>query len=369
MQLRRLNITPTLSRSRRAFSLIELITALAISSIIVAALGSAVMIASASMPTAESELADAVGTDIDWLSIEMSEALFVKAAGGAALSLTIPDRDGDFQPELVEYAWDGITGSPLIRNYNNGPDEAVTGALDDFSVTTDSSIYTVGVSPDIMRERVDAINLKVMPSGSTRPIGRSISLANRPHNLTVWARTDFDADPTLIDRDRSGQSEWSTTTPFDETTLEQGWWRADKNLTVNNLGMLDTPFTVSKRVNLDAYDLTSVIEIVCDVDAAKGAMLYLSVWSSDSDQTISLKHRSRGWTEIAKTIEPLGPVDVTLAVEPKSDTVTLFVNDKLINASTYNSNSAATFGSIEFSKIGAYVLIDSIDVRVGGTSP
>jgi hypothetical protein len=42
-----------------------------------------------------------------------------------AVTFTVPDRNGDNQPETIRYAWSGTAGAPLTREYNNGPAAAV----------------------------------------------------------------------------------------------------------------------------------------------------------------------------------------------------------------------------------------------------
>jgi type II secretory pathway component PulJ len=37
-----------------------------------------------------------------------------------AITMTVPDRTGDGQPETIRYAWSGTPGDPLTRQVNGG---------------------------------------------------------------------------------------------------------------------------------------------------------------------------------------------------------------------------------------------------------
>ena len=48
-----------------------------------------------------------------------------------AITFTVPDRDGDSNPETIRYAWSGTPGDPITRQYNGG---TVTRLVEDVHV-------------------------------------------------------------------------------------------------------------------------------------------------------------------------------------------------------------------------------------------
>lgn len=358
--------------SRGAFSLIELVTALAISSILVAALGSAVVVASAALPTAEGEHDRSVAGQLDWIALDISEATLVLAAEAGELTISVPDRDGDFQPEKISYTWDGVDGSPLLRTVNGGAAATAIDSIAKFVASIHTSSYTVGVNPEITRTRIDAVDLSVTSRATSGSIVRSIELANRPHQLTLWARTDFDSnDPTVIDLDHSGQSEWTSDAAFDTGLVSNGWWKAEKNnLSVRNPGNMNEPVTISARVHVKNDMRNASITAKVDVGTFMAGVLKLTVTANAKDQTVLLENfEGFAYKSLRSTTVATGPVDVTLAIEPASNTVSLFINGVYAGEDTYTRSLSLAAGSVRFDMASVEVCYDWIDVRIGGSSP
>ncbi len=106
----------------RAFTLIELVTSLAIVSVLLVAMGSAITIAMHALPDPE---------DAGQLTLEQPQALteifcdlqfakHVTEHTSHAVTFTVADRDGDNRPETIRYAWSGTAGEPLTREVNAG---------------------------------------------------------------------------------------------------------------------------------------------------------------------------------------------------------------------------------------------------------
>jgi len=113
---------PARPAPRRGFTLIEAVISLAILSIIVVALGSAMLIASRAVPDADSptqRILDA-GQALECVASELCYALSVAQPTENSLEFTVPDRTGDGAPETVRYAWSGAAGDPITRTYNGG---------------------------------------------------------------------------------------------------------------------------------------------------------------------------------------------------------------------------------------------------------
>jgi type II secretory pathway pseudopilin PulG len=360
--------------TRVAFTLIEMVTALAISTLIVAAMGSAVMVASAALPTAEAEQLQRTARELDWLMLEVSEADTIKAATGSELAFTIPDRNGDDQPELITYTWDGNAGSSLYRTYNTATPEAVASDIDSFVVSSTTSTYTLGVTPDIKRSRVDSVSISLLPSGSKRTLSRTIALPNAPEVLELWARTDFNSDPLVLDRDHSGEVDWyyynSKGGTFDPASVSQGWWTAEGSIGVKSPGKMNAPLSVSTRLKFANRGDQAIIDLVVEVANLQGAILRVILTKKQSTVYVELKQFVGGnYATLFLGSLNTDMLDLTITTEPASDTVTLIVNDSIMTSQTYTRGGFAISGAILFGVAGVDLFYDWFDVRIGGTSP
>ncbi len=108
------------TRRDSAFTLIELVTSLAISAILLVSIASAIVISSKALPggdTAASQIVSGARA-ADLILSELRFALHVSEIKPKSVRFTIPDRDGDGRPEVVCYEWSGVAGAPLKRTYN-----------------------------------------------------------------------------------------------------------------------------------------------------------------------------------------------------------------------------------------------------------
>ncbi|MBL8990838.1 MAG: prepilin-type N-terminal cleavage/methylation domain-containing protein [Phycisphaerae bacterium] len=105
--------------TRRAFTLLELLTALAVSGVVLAGIGSALLAAARALPpksdpvAASLSAAEAVAT----LTDDLRFATTVTTATATAVQFTVPDRTGDGTPETIRYEWPA-PGGPLLRTFN-----------------------------------------------------------------------------------------------------------------------------------------------------------------------------------------------------------------------------------------------------------
>lgn len=110
--------------SRSAFSLIELVAAMAVSGILMVALGSAMSIASKTLTLDRSdvkhniEAAEVLNQILD----ELATAHDFVQRSATVIEFTVPDRTGDFQDDVIRYEWTGGPGNPqpLTRQLNGG---------------------------------------------------------------------------------------------------------------------------------------------------------------------------------------------------------------------------------------------------------
>ena len=122
------------NRHQRGFSLVELVTSLAIISILMVAMGSAIVIAARGLPDPNSPFAQKVDAAqvVGQLANEVAYAMSVTEADATTIEFVV-DRNG--APIMIRYDWDGDPGDPLIRVYNDGAEVTVIENVQDFNLT------------------------------------------------------------------------------------------------------------------------------------------------------------------------------------------------------------------------------------------
>ncbi|NNM24500.1 MAG: prepilin-type N-terminal cleavage/methylation domain-containing protein [Phycisphaerales bacterium] len=121
------------SRARHGFTLIELILATGITTLLVGGLASAILLATRSIDTGVSPVADtrSANDTLDWIETDLAFATTAETSPHE-LALTVPDRnDADLLPETIVYRWSGIPGDPLLRRYNADPEVTIASAVTD----------------------------------------------------------------------------------------------------------------------------------------------------------------------------------------------------------------------------------------------
>jgi len=119
------------------FTLAEMLISIGITSTLVLALGSILMVATHALPDRdllEGELftAHQVAEDI---AAELQFAITFTEREPNAVSFTVADRDLDSSPELIRYAWSGVSGDPLTRQYNSDAPVEVLADVNAFTLT------------------------------------------------------------------------------------------------------------------------------------------------------------------------------------------------------------------------------------------
>jgi prepilin-type N-terminal cleavage/methylation domain-containing protein len=114
-------------RSASAFTLIEMLISLAIMAVIAAALGATIVLASRALDQQAGPGASTVAARraSDRLLGEVAVATAFSERTASAVTFSVPDRDGDGTPETIRYAWSGVAGEPLTRQFNDGVPDVV----------------------------------------------------------------------------------------------------------------------------------------------------------------------------------------------------------------------------------------------------
>lgn len=119
---------------QRGFTLIETVVAAGISSILLLALGSAVMVASRAVPTGKEDLilTGRIESGLAMMRRDIEECLDILVED-SRLVLAVPDRDGDGSPEAIVFEINGE--NQLTRSQSLGTPAVLFGPVKSFTVT------------------------------------------------------------------------------------------------------------------------------------------------------------------------------------------------------------------------------------------
>ena len=99
-------------------TLVEVVASVCILSVLLAAMGSGILIASrAAEITAQASAKDAKEA-IARIAADLQVALTFSERTDTAVTFTVPDRNGDDLPETIRYAWPAVAGEAITREYN-----------------------------------------------------------------------------------------------------------------------------------------------------------------------------------------------------------------------------------------------------------
>ena len=107
---------------RRGYTLLELMIAMVGATTLMAGLSSAIFVAVQAAGTDDSPLSASRrgGAVLSDLLAELEFARSFTETTPTAITMIVPDRDGDTIAETIRYAWSGTPGDPLTRQYNGG---------------------------------------------------------------------------------------------------------------------------------------------------------------------------------------------------------------------------------------------------------
>jgi hypothetical protein len=128
---------------RRGQTLAEVLISTAVVSVIMGGMSSVMMLSARTLTNNTVEVCvsgdagDQVTTDLK-LAQEFSERT------ATAVTMKVPDRDGDSQPETIRYSWSGVSGAPLMREYNGGDPVAVAADVSHFDLSYQTKTVAAG---------------------------------------------------------------------------------------------------------------------------------------------------------------------------------------------------------------------------------
>ncbi len=121
------------------FTLLELVVSSVVLSVIMAGLGSAMLIAGRALPEAGSAAMAAVAAAdaAEQMTADLRYATAVSERSATIIEFTVPDRNGDGTPEVIRYAWSGTAGAPLTRRYNGATAVEILANVAEFALSYD----------------------------------------------------------------------------------------------------------------------------------------------------------------------------------------------------------------------------------------
>jgi type II secretory pathway pseudopilin PulG len=124
-----------LPASRRAFSLVEAVVAMGVMAILLLGMSGALTMSVTALDKGKDASAKAVAAAAacDTVMADLNEATSVTANSAAAITLSVPDRDGDKSPDVISYRWSGARGDPLYRTVN-GNEQVLVAGVDQLTI-------------------------------------------------------------------------------------------------------------------------------------------------------------------------------------------------------------------------------------------
>jgi prepilin-type N-terminal cleavage/methylation domain-containing protein len=123
-------------RATGGFTLVEVVLASVILSIILLGLHSAMMLAWRASPERDStnSSTSSAGQALDLLSADLAYAKSINASSATSIEFVVPDRTGDGATDTIRYSWTGTKGDPLLRSINGSDGVAVTTNVAEFQL-------------------------------------------------------------------------------------------------------------------------------------------------------------------------------------------------------------------------------------------
>lgn len=317
--------------------MIELVVALVASTVLVAGLGSVMLIARQVAYTPSSATRSTQATDaIHQMSEELRYASHVLQQTSRLVEFVVADRYADGAAEKIRYEWSGVAGEPLYRSVN-GTASAILQNIQDCTFTFDT--LATATSPITRTSYVRAMaKLRSGEQGHSR-IDAAIPLAARPEKLTAYWRTDFDSNPTAIDINGDGAADWAASNGATFLAgagagqLTAGTWYANGDLATTPANN----FTTNTVIDLACKNMAAtgasaeILRVIADSVGASYAVIIVRLTKqTDGSQTLTLVGKPTSGTETTlKTVDNL--VDdylrVRLTIQPDTNRVSLQVNE------------------------------------------
>lgn len=119
---------------RRGFTLVEVISSLGAVSVLLVALGGALLLALRAVPARAESTLQRLDNQIivDQIASDLAFADVILDATERRIEIVVTDRTGDGVVDEVVYSWSGVVGDPLIRTLNGDQVTNIASSVSDF---------------------------------------------------------------------------------------------------------------------------------------------------------------------------------------------------------------------------------------------
>jgi len=214
-------------RTRHGYTLIELVIATAMSTILVGGLASSLLIANKAFLQDTTPAADASRSALvlSQLAADLRHATKFTERTAAAVTFLVPDRNGDGSPETIRYSWSGTPGHSLLYQYNTDAAIAIAANVQQF----DLSAITRLIPAEVVLPPPPPITFEIFTeakSGAANVTSLAIPAPGGSSNgklLIAAVATDGPVGSTL-----TGPADWQLLSTTAHATGQVGmavWWR------------------------------------------------------------------------------------------------------------------------------------------------
>jgi hypothetical protein len=137
-------------------TLVEVLVSAAILAILMGGMASAVVLTSRAVPTtsatrSEAEVQASVAKALDQIEADLLCAKTITELTATAITMTVADRGhGAAGDETIRYAWSGVVGAPLTRQYNGGTAMAVVEGVRSLVLSSTTAATSLQSPPRVM---------------------------------------------------------------------------------------------------------------------------------------------------------------------------------------------------------------------------
>lgn len=288
---------------RRAYTLIELVLAMASTSILLLGVSSAIIVASrAAYDPTQPQAALARSRSVaQQIADELAQATSVPTRTATAVEFTVADRDSDGSPDTIRYDWSGTIGDGIYRSFN-GESALFAPGIASLAITYDTvteSANVKGVStqgPEQLLYSFEDATQSSIAITTTSWLAQTIAPV-LPSDATAWsitrvsfqAKQDGAATGTLIIKLRSSLAVLTSLlggagTTVNESALPLNYdWVTIPVSNITGLGPTD-----SVSISIETTSLLSSSGKVQYCDGCEGHPIAARWYSSNAGASWSL---------------------------------------------------------------------------------
>lgn len=184
---------------RRGFTLVDVTVGLLVASVLAAAIGGVVVLASRAVPQSASATTPTTVSAArlaDEIAAELRYATAFKERSARTVAFVVADRTGDGADDSIRYEWAGTAGDPVTRAVNGGAPAVVAPAVDDLSFVYACRTETATRETTVTGQSAETLLASF--GGWNGVTATSMQLTVTP---TTWVGQSFRITPGLVPAD------------------------------------------------------------------------------------------------------------------------------------------------------------------------